>query len=70
MRFAFRKEVDGLRMQRTFLDRVQSTASSNAHAERFVLTARTDHPLADLSHERIQRRPVLGGLINEHERAA
>ena len=28
------------------------------------------HPLADLSHERIKRRPILGGLINEYERAA
>ena len=27
------------------------------------------HPVADLSHERIMRRPVLGGLINEYERA-
>ena len=84
---------------------------SNAYAERFVLTARTevtdrmlifgarhlrtilaeyethyngrrphrsrqlrppqpDHPVADLSQERIKRRPVLGGLINEYERAA
>jgi putative transposase len=84
---------------------------ANAHAERFVLTARTevtdrmlifgrrhlrtilaqyeahyngrrphrshqlrpprpDHPPADLSQERIQRRPVLGGLISEYERAA
>ena len=84
---------------------------SNAYAERFVLTARTevtdrmlifgqrhlrtvlaeyaahynwrrphrsqqlrpprpDHPVADLCRERIQRRPVLGGLINEYERAA
>ena len=85
---------------------------ANAHAERFVLTARTevtdrmlifgqrhlqtilaeyeahyngrrphrsrqlqpprpDHPVADLSRKRIQRRPVvLGGLINEYERAA
>ncbi len=84
---------------------------ANAHAERFVLTVRTevtdrmlifgqrhlrtvlaeyeihyngrrphrsrqlqpplpDHPVADLSRERIQRRPVLGGLINEYERAA
>jgi hypothetical protein len=26
--------------------------------------------IADLSHERIKRRPVLGGLINEYERTA
>jgi transposase InsO family protein len=84
---------------------------ANAHAERFVLTARTevtdrililgerhlpmilaeyeahsngrhphrsrqlcpprpDHPPADLAKKRIQRRPILGGLINEYERAA
>jgi transposase InsO family protein len=84
---------------------------ANAHAERFVLTARTevtdrmlifgerhlrsvlaeyaqhyngrrphrsrqlrpprpDQPAADLSQEQIKRRPVLGGLINEYERAA
>jgi transposase InsO family protein len=84
---------------------------ANAHAERFVLTARTeitdrmlifgqrhlrsvlaeytrhyngrrphrsrglrplrpDHPVADPSQQRIKRRPVLGGLINEYERAA
>jgi hypothetical protein len=28
------------------------------------------HPVANLSHERITRRPVLSGLINEYERAA
>ena len=28
------------------------------------------HPVADLSFERIRCRPVLGGLINEYERAA
>ena len=33
-------------------------------------SARPDHPVADLSRERILRRPVLGGLINEYERAA
>jgi putative transposase len=30
---------------------------------------RPDYPVADLSQERIQRRPFLGGLINEYERA-
>ena len=29
-----------------------------------------DYPVADLSQERIKRRPVLGGLINDYERAA
>jgi putative transposase len=29
-----------------------------------------DHLVADLSQERIKRRPVLGGLLNEYERAA
>ncbi|CAI7980690.1 hypothetical protein FRAHR75_890001 [Frankia sp. Hr75.2] len=31
---------------------------------------RPDHPVADLTKERIKRQPVLGGLINEYERAA
>jgi len=31
---------------------------------------RPDRPAIDLTHERIKRRPVLGGLINQYERAA
>ena len=31
---------------------------------------RSDRPVVDLTHERIKRRPVLGGLINEYQRAA
>jgi putative transposase len=31
---------------------------------------RPDHPVADLSQERVKRRAVLGGLLNEYERTA
>jgi putative transposase len=31
---------------------------------------RPDHPMAGLSQERVKRRPVLGGLLNEYERSA
>ena len=40
------------------------------HRSRQLHPPRPDHPVADLSQERIQRRPVLGGLINEYEWAA
>jgi hypothetical protein len=40
------------------------------HRSRQLHPPRPDHPDADLSRERINRRPVLGGLINEYERAA
>jgi putative transposase len=34
------------------------------------LPPRPTHPVAEVSYERIKRRPVLGGLINEYERVA
>ena len=40
------------------------------HRSRQLHPPRPDHPIADLSQARIKRRPVLGGLINEYERAA
>ena len=40
------------------------------HRSRELRPPRPDHPVADLSQQRIKRRPVLGGLINEYERAA
>ena len=40
------------------------------HRSRQLRPPRPDHPAADLSQEQIKRRPVLGGLINEYERAA
>ena len=41
-----------------------------SHRGRQLHPPRPDHPVADLSRERIRRQPVLGGLINEYERAA
>jgi transposase InsO family protein len=40
------------------------------HRSRQLRPPRPDHPVADLSRKQIKRRPVLGGLINEYERAA
>ena len=40
------------------------------HRSRELRPPRPDHPVAGLSRERIKRRPVLGGLLNEYERAA
>ncbi len=40
------------------------------HRSRRLHPPRPDHPVADLSRKRIKRRPILGGLINEYERAA
>lgn len=40
------------------------------HRGRDLAPPRPNHPIADLTTERIHRRRVLGGLINEYERAA
>ncbi len=46
------------------------TAHYNGRRPRRSRQLRPDHPVADLSQEQIKCRPVLGGLINEYERAA
>ena len=40
------------------------------HRSRQLRQPRPDYSPSDLSQEQIKRRPVLGGLINEYERAA
>jgi putative transposase len=40
------------------------------HRSRALRPPVPDHAIADLSQRRIKRRPLLGGLINEYERAA
>jgi putative transposase len=41
-----------------------------SHRARDHHPPRPTHPVADLHDERITRRPILGGLINEYERTA
>jgi hypothetical protein len=40
------------------------------HRSRDLQPPRSDRPSADMATERIKRRTVLGGLIDEYERAA
>jgi hypothetical protein len=40
------------------------------HRSRALRPPRPGHPIGDLTQQRIKRQPVLGGLINEYERAA
>jgi putative transposase len=40
------------------------------HRSRELRPPWPDHPVADLSRERVKRRPVVSGLLNEYERAA
>jgi len=63
--------VFGQQHLRTILDHYAARYNGRRpHRSRQLRPPRPDHPVADLAHERIQRRPVLGGLINEYERVA
>ena len=63
--------VFGQRHLETILARYEAHYNGRRpHRSRQLQPPRPDHPVADLSRKRIQRRPVLGGLINEYERAA
>jgi hypothetical protein len=63
--------IFGQRHLRTILDQYAAHYNGRRpHRSRQLRPPRPDHPPADLSQARIRRRPVLGGLINEYERAA
>jgi putative transposase len=49
---------------------VQHYNGRRPHRARELRPPQPDHPVADLNHERITRRPVLAALINEYERTA
>ena len=63
--------IFGERHLRTILAQYETHYNGRRpHRSRQLRPPRPDHPVADLSRKRIQRYPVLGGLINEYERAA
>ena len=63
--------ISGERHLRTVLTEYETHYNGRRpHRSRQLRPPRPDHPVADLSRERIQRRPVLGGLISEYERVA
>ena len=63
--------IFGQRHLRTVLSQYEAHYNGRRpHRSRQLRPPRPDHPVADLSKQRIQRRPFLGGLINEYERAA
>ena len=63
--------IFGQRHLRTILAQYEAHYNGRRpHRSRQLRPPRPDHPVADLSQARIQRRPVLSGLINEYERAA
>ena len=49
---------------------VQHYNGRRPHRARDYHPPRPTHPMADLNDERITRRQILGGLINEYERTA
>jgi putative transposase len=51
-------------------DYVRHYNGRRPHRARELRPPRPTYPVADLSYQRIKRRPILGGLINEYERAA
>ena len=63
--------IFGQRHRRTILAEYEAHYNGRRpHRSRQLRPPRPDHPAANLSRKRILRRPVLGGLINEYERAA
>ena len=63
--------IFGERHLRTVLARYSAHYNGRRpHRALRLLPPRPDHPVANLAQQRIRRQPILGGLINEYERAA
>jgi putative transposase len=63
--------IFGQRHLQTILAQYEAHYNGHSpHRSRQLRPPPPDHPPVDLAQERIKRRPVLGGLISEYERAA
>jgi putative transposase len=62
--------IFGERHLRTVLARYSAHYGRRPHRALSLLPPRPDHAAPDPARQRIRRRPILGGLISEHERAA
>jgi hypothetical protein len=60
--------VGGRRLRTVLADYTAHDTGRGPHRSRDRGPPWPDHPVADLTTERIQRRPVLGVLINEYGR--
>jgi transposase InsO family protein len=59
-----------LRLRLALTHRLRTNNGRRPHRSLGLQPPRSDRPPVDLTHQRIKRRPVLGGLITEYERAA
>jgi putative transposase len=57
-------------LRRTLNEYARHYNGRRPHRSLDLQPPRSDRPAIDLTHQRIKRRPVLGGLITEYERAA
>jgi transposase InsO family protein len=57
-------------LRRTLSEYARHYNGRRPHRALQLRPPRSERPVVDLTHERIKRRPVLGGLITEYERAA
>ncbi|MEV0084469.1 integrase core domain-containing protein [Saccharopolyspora sp. NPDC050642] len=61
---------DERHLRAVLADYVRHYNGSRPHRARELRPPQPSHPVANLSHEQIKRRPILGGVINEYERVA
>jgi len=60
----------GQHLRRVLADYARHYNGWRPHRALDLRQPRSERPTVDLAQERIKRRPILGGLINEYERAA